>query len=133
MTRHLLLAVLVLSLPSLARAQGDASGAIAGYVYDPAGNPLKGISLTVRSPTQIGGPRKTTTNAEGFFRFAALFPGVFALDARADHMVPYVQRGIHVGLGTTELNIVMSVQTSSDTVIIIDTQPIIHPDSPKVT
>jgi hypothetical protein len=133
MTRRLLLPVLVLSLPSIARAQGDASGAIAGYVIDAAGNPLPRISVIVSSPTQIGGPRKTTTNAEGFFRIAALFPGIFALDARAPHMDSYHQRDIRVGLGTVELSIVMSVQTAIGTEVIVVEQSIIHPDSPKVT
>src|SRR5262245_38154765 len=72
MTRQALLAVLVLALPWNARAQGDASGVITGYAVDQAGNALRGITITVRSPTQIGGPRKTTTSSEGFFRIPAL-------------------------------------------------------------
>src|SRR3954469_7583242 len=112
MTRQLLLAALVgLSLTSMARAQGDASGVIVGYVFDQAGNPLPGIKVTVRSPTQIGGPRKTTTNADGFFRLAALFPGVFELHAQAPTMTMYVQR-IQVGLGTVEVSAIMSVEAA---------------------
>src|SRR4051812_16040832 len=102
MTRRALLAVLVLVLPCKALAQGDASGAISGYVVDQAGNPLAGIAIVVRSPTQIGGPRKTTTSHEGFFRIAALFPGVFELQARAPKMEDYLQRNIHVGLEMVE-------------------------------
>src|SRR5688572_32940328 len=39
-------------------AQGGDSGAITGYVFDQAGNPLSGVKITATSPTQIGG-RKT--------------------------------------------------------------------------
>src|SRR3954470_2353882 len=119
MTRQLLLVALVgLSLTSMARAQGDASGAIVGYVFDQAGNPLPGITITVRSPTQIGGPRKTTTNNEGYFRLPALFPGVFELRGRAQHMTDYIQQNIHVGLGTVEVSVFMAVATAGSGVVI---------------
>jgi hypothetical protein len=133
MTRHLSLALLLLSLPSLAQAQGDASGAIVGYAFDETGNPLAGITITVQSPTQIGGPRKTTTSAEGFFRLAALFPGVFRLRAQAAKMIPYVQEGIQVGLGTVEITAILSVATAGSDVLVVLDHPVVQPDSAKVT
>jgi hypothetical protein len=132
MTRRALLAVLVLVLPCKALAQGDASGAISGYVVDQAGNPLAGIAIVVRSPTQIGGPRKTTTSHEGFFRIAALFPGVFELQARAPKMEDYLQRNIHVGLEMVELNVVMGVAATASDVVVVVSHPIVRSDSAVV-
>src|SRR5205814_8674610 len=129
-----LLVVLVgLALPSGARAQGDATGSITGYAYDQAGNPLPGITITARSPTQIGGTRKTTTNSDGFFRMAALSPGIFELHGRAPKMQTYLQEGIHVGLGTVELTVIMSVVSVGADLVIEDRQPMVHPDSAKVS
>src|SRR6185295_15425269 len=106
MTRKALALGVLLGLSSAsgARAQGDASGAITGYAFDQGGNPLPGVTITVRSPTQIGGERKTTTGADGSYRLAALFPGVFELRAEAPGMVSYRQKAIQVGMGSVEVD-----------------------------
>ena len=40
-------------------------GTLGGHVYDQSGVPLKGVQVTISSPTQIGGARTETTNDEG--------------------------------------------------------------------
>ena len=50
-------------------------GSLSGYVYDQSGVPLRGVTVTISSPTQIGGTKSTTTSDEGAFRFQGLFPG----------------------------------------------------------
>src|SRR5205814_9245032 len=68
---------------SSAYAQRGDSGAIVGHVYDGSGMPVKGVRVTITSLTQIGGKRVATSDAEGFFRFPALQPGDFELEAEA--------------------------------------------------
>src|SRR5262245_18177098 len=88
----LLAAVLAASLGARpARAQNV--GSLSGYVYDQSGVPLRGVTVTISSPTQIGGSRSTTTSDEGAFRFNGLFPGVFKVSASAPKLRSVVQEG----------------------------------------
>ncbi len=64
----------VLAQPTPTRAQLT-RGAINGTVRDPAGAAVAGATVRVVNPeTNIS--RDTTTNDEGFYRVAALEPGI---------------------------------------------------------
>jgi hypothetical protein len=96
-----------------ANAQRGDSGAISGYVFDQAGNPLRGVKLTAESPTQIGGRKVTYSNPEGAFRFPLLQPGTFQVKAEAPRLQTVVQDNIRVGLNAAaELNVVMEVAST---------------------
>jgi len=100
-------------LPLAAHAQGGNSGSIVGYIYDQTGNPIKGVKLTASSPTQIGGGRSTYSNEEGYFRFSALFPGVFEVRATAPKLRTYIQKEIKVGISAAaEISLVMEVESA---------------------
>src|SRR5437763_1464953 len=42
-----------LLVSAMARAQGGDTGAIVGHVYDQSGNPIRGVKVVARSPTQL--------------------------------------------------------------------------------
>src|SRR5262245_27095061 len=90
------LASAVLSfLPTeLAFAQGGVNGSIVGYVFDQTGAPIKGVKLTARSPTQIGGAKTGYSNEEGFFRIIGLIPGTFEVGATAPKLKSVVQKEV---------------------------------------
>ena len=117
-----------LLLPLVAHAQEGNSGSITGYVYDQTGNPIRGVKVTAASPTQIGGSKSAYTNDEGFFRFAALFPGDFEIRASAPKLKTYVQKDVRVGVsGTTELNVVMDVETQGvEEVKVVEKAPLVN-------
>src|SRR3954465_11951405 len=48
---------LTVGVSSVAHAQRGDSGAIVGFVFDQTGAPIKGVRVTIASPTQIGGTR----------------------------------------------------------------------------
>ncbi len=132
--RLLVAVVALLSVPSLAHAQGGASGSIVGYVFDEAGMPLKGVKLTASSPTQIGGFKNAYTNDEGSFRIPSLAPGTFELRASAPKLETIVNKGIKVGItSATEVNVIMKVQTKTEVVAIIEKPPMIKTTKSNIT
>ncbi|MET0645016.1 MAG: carboxypeptidase regulatory-like domain-containing protein [Pyrinomonadaceae bacterium] len=95
------LAVLVLVGPA-ARAQLT-RGAINGTVRDEAGAAIAGATIRVSDPTK-NFSRETTTNEEGFYRVAALEPGVYTVTIQG------------AGFGTLE-NQNVQVSTSNETTL----------------
>ena len=94
--------------PALALAQSGQDGTIVGNVLDQTGLPLKGVKLTVRSDTQIGGARTSYSRDEGSFRFPGLQPGIFELRAEAPRLKPVIVKQVQVGVSTpAEVTVVM--------------------------
>src|SRR5687767_13983301 len=111
MRGHWLVLLISLLVPAMADAQGGDASSIEGYVYYQGGNPLPGVKITARSPTQTGGARIAYSNGEGFFRLPALSLGVFEVSATALKMQSHHERGVTVGItGAVDLSIVMAVQ-----------------------
>ena len=120
--------------PNAARAQGGSDGAIAGYVFDQAGNPLAGVQIVASSPTQIGGSKKTYSNGEGMFRLRQLFPGNFQVTATAPKLKTVIQKGIKVGItSAAEVNLVMEVQGAGvEQVQVVQTAPTVSTTTTNV-
>ena len=84
------------------RQRGD-SGAIIGYIFDQAGNPLSGVKITAASPTQIGGRKTAYSSPEGGFRFPVLWsPATSTVKAEAPKLQTIVQDNIKVGLNAAQ-------------------------------
>jgi TonB dependent receptor/Carboxypeptidase regulatory-like domain len=69
--------LLSLGLPALALAVP--AGRLIGTVRDPQGGVLPGATLTLSSPSLIGGSRSGASGPDGSFTFAGLGPGVYTL------------------------------------------------------
>jgi len=121
----LIVGVLLLA-PLAARGQGGDSGSIIGYVYDQAGNPLRGIKVVATSPTQIGGPKVAYSDDEGGFRLRALIPGTFEVRAGGPKLRTLLQKDIKVGItAPTELSFVMEVETAVEQVTVVQKAPLV--------
>jgi hypothetical protein len=130
--RVLLIATMAL-LPATAFSQGGGSGSVVGAVFDQTGQPMPGVKVIARSPTQIGGERVVYTNADGQFRFVGLIPGVFDVTTSAPKMATVHQKGISVGVNApAEVNLVMEVQTRTEEVKVIERAPIVSTKSAVV-
>src|SRR5215471_1993113 len=90
-----LAALLTLVVPLAARAQ-NAVGRIDGSVFDENGFPLARVTVSARSPTQIGGARVTQTNESGEFHLLGLIPGDFAIRFEAQGLRPVSRDQIKV-------------------------------------
>lgn len=95
----LLCTLFLLSLPLL--SQSKENGAIEGKVLSNEEQPLPGVEVIVSSPNMIGGTRTVLTNDEGKFRFVALLPGVYTVEAKLEGFSPMKKEGIKLSVGTT--------------------------------
>lgn len=80
-TRMARTTALLVALGATAYAAGD--GNLSVSVTDASGNPFAGATVTISSPTQIGGARTMVTDAAGRARFIRLAPGFFKISISA--------------------------------------------------
>ena len=75
-TSLLVLATMVLLVPTVAHAQGggaSSTGTIQGRVSDAQGAVLPGVTVTATSPSMLGA-QTTVTSETGNYRFPAVLP-----------------------------------------------------------
>src|SRR2546423_6800019 len=113
----------VAAAPASAFAQ--AVGILTGHVYDQSGTPIRGVKVTVNSPSQIGGPKVTFTDDEGLFRFPGLTPSAdFTLTPQAERLRPTVQKNIRIVAGQpTDVDVLMEGDTGEQTVRVVEEAP----------
>jgi hypothetical protein len=104
MPRKVLIAVgivllLLLSVEGLALAQGALTGSLQGVVKDDQGGPLPGVSVTATSSALVKGKMTTVTDSRGGYRFPALPPGSYVLEAQLTGFKTLQQPAVRVGLG----------------------------------
>ena len=108
MKRIALLLVLGLAVASLAVA--GTTGRLTGTVRDDQGQPLPGVTVTISSPSEIGGAKVEVTDVDGNFAFPALTPGFYAVKIELSGFVTQERNEVQVRLDrTTELNVEMPI------------------------
>jgi hypothetical protein len=135
MLRPLRVSAIVVLLTALSGAAWAQNlGTLAGYVYDQGGTPLKGIAVTISSPTQIGGTKTDVTNDEGAFRFTGLTPGRFRVSAAAAKMRTTVAEGVRVNADrTTDVDLVMEVDVGGvEEIKIVEKTPTVNMRNTRV-
>jgi len=101
-------------------AQGSTTGLIRGQVTDPQGGVLPGVTVVAKSDQLIGGQKIAITNGEGNYRFPALTPGVYSLEAQLQGFQSVVQENVVVQLGSSlDVNLQMGDVTISDEIIVV--------------
>lgn len=118
---------------SLAFAQVQ-TGAIEGTVQDMGRGPIPGVTVTVSSPSLIGGSTKTYTGQNGSYRFPTLTPGVYAVQAQLSGFSTVIQRNIRVFVGKTlTVDFRMELVRVSETVNVSDRPVLIDVSTPAVS
>jgi hypothetical protein len=129
----LVLSALVLFGSGRGAFAAESTGNLTGYVFDQAGTPLRGITVTATSKTQIGGAQSDVTNDTGAFRIQGLYPGTFTVRVTAPKLKTLVHEGVKiVAANTTNLDLIMEVETVAEEVKIIQRAPIVNTSSTKV-
>ncbi len=101
-------------------AQSSTSGLIRGTVTDPQGAVLPGVTVIARSEALIGGQKVVISNAEGTYRFPALTPGLYSLEAQLDGFQPVRQENVVVELGQSlDVDLQMGDVTISDEIVVV--------------
>lgn len=82
-------------------SQSKENGAFEGRIVIEDDQPLPGVAVTAINLSGAGAKRMTVTDDNGHFRFPAMLPGVYALEAQMDGFQTAKREGIHLTVGTT--------------------------------
>ena len=124
-TLALLGAVLVANAPPLL-AQAVQTSTLSGTIKDGSGAVLPGVTVNVSSPSQVGGVQTSVTDSQGVYRFPALHPGVYELEATLSGFKTVKRGDITLPLGTTTtIDVALSVASVSETVQVVGETPVV--------
>ena len=126
----------LIAIVSLAAAQTttSATGAINGRVFDESKAVLPGVTVTITSPSLIGGPRTTVTTEDGVYRFPAVPPGEYAITYELQGFATVRREGIRVTLGfTATVDVEVGVATLAETVTVTGEAPVVDIQSTELT
>jgi hypothetical protein len=119
-------ALALVFLSGLAYSQSIGTGAIEGRVTDEQGTPLPGAEVKLTSPDMIGGAQSKITDAEGKFRFIALLPGMYAVEASLQGFTPSKKENIRLHIGQTLIvEIQLRIGTLEEEVTVQAVAPIV--------
>lgn len=116
---------------SLAYAVGEQTGRILGRVTEEqTGAPVPGATVTVQSPSQIGGAKSTTTAEDGSFEISDLMPGSYSVEVTYAGVKP-IRRQVLVQQGTaTPVNIAWSAELAqAETTVVVEERHLTRPDT----
>ena len=118
-------------LSTTAWAQQD--GTINGRIADTSGAVLPGVTITISSPSLLGGERSLLSDEQGSYRAGLLSPGVYSVKYELPGFKTLVREGIQVSAGfTATLNIALEVATVAETVTVQGDSPIVDTSSASV-
>ena len=111
-------ACLIGSFSLRTHAQSIISGDITGTITDPSGASIQGATVTLTS-VNTNASQKTTTNAEGSYRFAFISPGTYRVNVSAPGFQNQERAGIVVTAGQpTAVSMQLAVAGASETVTV---------------
>jgi hypothetical protein len=124
--RCLFCCLLILSVASVALAQGRDTGAIRGIITDPDGAALPGVTVTLSSEALLGGTRTATTTLAGIYRFPGLPPGTYELlvTLTGFRTVQVADIGVHVA-STLTFDALLELAGVAETLTVTGEAPII--------
>jgi hypothetical protein len=127
LTKHRLLrlfAVLIAACLVSGHAYAQTSGTLKGVVYDEDGIEIPGVTVTISSPTLIGGQQATLTGDDGGFRFVELIPGVFSITAVKGGFLGVTIEGVSVNLNRVTAQNVRMQLGEGEVVDVVTTQTV---------
>lgn len=125
-------AAAILAMAASASAQSS-TGAITGRAVDTSGGALPGVTVSISSPSMIGGARTAVTDAEGVYRFTQLPSGVYTVTFELPGFATLNIEGVNVAGGATmTINGRMEVAALEETVTVTSQAPTIDLESSKV-
>jgi len=105
--------------PSVLSAQTQTTSALTGTVTDSTGAVVPGATVSITSPSLIGGAHTAVTDSQGTYRFPSLQPGVYELTAELTGFRKVTQSGIRLPLGATiTLDVAVGQITATEAVVV---------------
>jgi outer membrane receptor protein involved in Fe transport len=105
-------------------AQAVQTTSLTGTIKDTTGAVLPGVTVNVSSPSQVGGVQTSVTDSQGVYRFPALRPGVYEMDATLSGFKNVKRSDVQLVVGTTTtIDVSLSVASVSETVDVTGATP----------
>jgi len=107
-------------------------GVITGRVADASDAILPGVGVTLTS-AQVMGERTQVTDERGTYRFILLPPGAYKLKFELPGFATLVRDGVQITAGfTATISVTLQVATSTETVTVMGTSPIVDLENATV-
>jgi len=113
--------LLVLSAwtPRALFAQAQTTSALTGTVTDSSGAVVPGATVSITSPSLIGGAHSSVTDSAGVYRFPSLQPGTYELTAELAGLRKVTRSNIRLPLGATiTVDVAMGPVTATEAVTV---------------
>ena len=116
--------VLLAAMPALAQA---VSGSVEGVVRDrTSGDPLPGVTVTVRSTALVSGNRITVTDVAGRYRFPSLPVGMYSVEAELAGFQKTVQENVRVSIDQViTVPLALALPSLEEQIIVIAEAPLV--------
>ena len=124
----------LLFIATLSSAQ-DAlqTGSIFGKITDTDGNPLPGVSVTIKSESLIKGTQSTATTSEGAYRFILLPIGNYDVTFEIQGFKTLIKEGVRVALRkATTVNATLEISAIEETITVTGEAPIVDKKSSTI-
>jgi len=126
MTRRISQILLILLSLSTSLVAQTGSSSITGSVTDITGGALPGVDVTLTNP-ETGSRLDTISNESGIYRFAALPPGTFRLEANLPGFGPFLRGPITLQVSQTlAIDVVLQVTSVNSSVEVTEAAPLIE-------
>ncbi len=113
-------------IPATAAAQVGQTAVLTGTVTDSSGAAIPGATVTVTSPSLIGGARSVVTEADGSYRFPALPPGTYTVTYELQGFTTGTRENVRLLLGQAiSANQTLSVGGLQESVMVSGQAPIV--------
>jgi hypothetical protein len=118
--------IVVLTLATTAAAQA-VSGSVEGVVRDRAsGDPLPGVTVTVRSDALVSGNRITVTDVAGRYRFPSLPVGMYSVEADLAGFQKTIQENVRVSIDQViTVPLALALPSLEEQIIVIAEAPLV--------
>jgi hypothetical protein len=124
MLNAVLLLVLTLLSPSLAHAQ--ATGQVAGIVFDPSGRVIPAATIELRS-IDTGQARSTSSDHDGSFTFPLVTPGLYQVRVTMTGFATNLANNVEVAVnGTTRLEVHLQIGSTTQEVTVTGAAPLVE-------
>jgi hypothetical protein len=119
------LALLLAAFPAFGQ---QSTGQLSGTVTDSDGAPLPGVTVTVSSPSQIGGPRSVQSEADGSFTFPALAPGIYTVRIELEGFAPEQHDNVQVRLDrSTVIEAQLALAAVTESLVVVAEAEVVDP------
>jgi hypothetical protein len=105
--------------PPLLFAQAQTTSTLTGTITDSTGAVVPGATVSISSPSLIGGTHSTVSDSQGIYRFPSLQPGVYELTAELQGFRAVKRTDIRLQLGSTiTMDVALPQLTATETIVV---------------